>query len=625
MKKPKFLLFISLFLLNILTLSFDFNVINASSAPTIASISPAYGYEDLDTTITITGTGFTYGAEIYIGTTEISDVTVASSTSITTTVPYGLTSNKYDVKVVNPDTQYTVLTEGFQVKNALDEWTKENLNWTDTPTALTSTSTIIMPDGVTYRMYFTGSGGIWTATSTDGINWSGQINTGVTDVGATNPNVIRLNNETYLMIYGIQTNMPTTEILYRATSTDGINFTKQDIALTASEGEDNFVSVPDLIYSNETTLRMYFVASSINSRVHTATSIDNGQTWTREGEISITDGPTGGQINDPDIIKLSDGNYRLFFTTPPTNQSIGDLRMRSAISNEGRNFTLESGDKVAPSDSVSAIMDPDAILVIDTGVTSGACSWHEGVDYSAGADWDGSVICNDGWRNSSVSYYSISTADKYRIYYGGNLISNTADDLRSIYVQSPAISNDYASDGTWVNSSQTVTLTPTTYGDAVVSEIKYCTGSNCDPDSGTVLDSPYQLSYSSHQNTLVRYQVWDNLGNNSSISDFTVKIDKKKPTGSIKINNGNSSTTSKYVALYLSASDIGSGRNKMRFSNNGSKWTNWKTYASKFSNWNMTSSTYGGTTKKGTKKVYVQYKDKVANPSSYYSDTITYK
>jgi len=39
--------------------------------------------------------------------------------------------------------------------------------------------------------------------------------------------------------------------------------------------------------------------------------------------------------------------------------------------------------------------------------TSGACSGHLGVNCNAGADYDGSVICNDGWRNSSVSYSSM--------------------------------------------------------------------------------------------------------------------------------------------------------------------------------------------------------------------------
>ena len=29
-----------------------------------------------------------------------------------------------------------------------------------------------------------------------------------------------------------------------------------------------------------------------------------------------------------------------------------------------------------------------------------------GVNCNAGADWDGSVVCNDGYRDSSTSYYS---------------------------------------------------------------------------------------------------------------------------------------------------------------------------------------------------------------------------
>lgn len=39
---------------------------------------------------------------------------------------------------------------------------------------------------------------------------------------------------------------------------------------------------------------------------------------------------------------------------------------------------------------------------------SGACSSHGGVNCGAGADYDGSVICNDSWRDSSVSFSSMS-------------------------------------------------------------------------------------------------------------------------------------------------------------------------------------------------------------------------
>ncbi len=48
-----------------------------------------------------------------------------------------------------------------------------------------------------------------------------------------------------------------------------------------------------------------------------------------------------------------------------------------------------------------------------TFATSGACSGHSGVDCSAGRDRDGSVICYDGWRNSSVHYSSMVKCSGY--------------------------------------------------------------------------------------------------------------------------------------------------------------------------------------------------------------------
>lgn len=38
---------------------------------------------------------------------------------------------------------------------------------------------------------------------------------------------------------------------------------------------------------------------------------------------------------------------------------------------------------------------------------SGACSFHSGVNCSAGSHTDGSTICNDGWVDSSVKYYEV--------------------------------------------------------------------------------------------------------------------------------------------------------------------------------------------------------------------------
>ncbi|MFA5130389.1 MAG: hypothetical protein WC477_05790 [Patescibacteria group bacterium] len=38
---------------------------------------------------------------------------------------------------------------------------------------------------------------------------------------------------------------------------------------------------------------------------------------------------------------------------------------------------------------------------------SGACSWHGGVNCTASASYGGSVVCNDGWKDSSVSYKNV--------------------------------------------------------------------------------------------------------------------------------------------------------------------------------------------------------------------------
>lgn len=43
----------------------------------------------------------------------------------------------------------------------------------------------------------------------------------------------------------------------------------------------------------------------------------------------------------------------------------------------------------------------------DANASSGACSGHDGVNCLAGHDSDGSVICNDGWTDSSVQYVDI--------------------------------------------------------------------------------------------------------------------------------------------------------------------------------------------------------------------------
>lgn len=91
-------------------------------------------------------------------------------------------------------------------------------------------------------------------------------------------------------------------------------------------------------------------------------------------------------------------------------------------------------------------------------------------------------------------------------------------------------------------------------------------------------------------------------------------VDRTPPTGTIKINNGASSTNSINVTLNLSAKDTGLGVSQMKFSNNNRTWTTPEPYAATKS-WTLSPGS-------GTKKVYVKYKDNAGNWSGAYSDTI---
>ncbi len=84
----------------------------------------------------------------------------------------------------------------------------------------------------------------------------------------------------------------------------------------------------------------------------------------------------------------------------------------------------------------------------------------------------------------------------------------------------------------WVNSDFTVTLTPLDDASGI-REVRYCEGALCNPS--IILASPYQLTYTTDQNTIVRYRAWDDATppgtpNPSLIGEYNVKLDKSAPT-----------------------------------------------------------------------------------------------
>lgn len=117
----------------------------------------------------------------------------------------------------------------------------------------------------------------------------------------------------------------------------------------------------------------------------------------------------------------------------------------------------------------------------------------------------------------------------------------------------------------------------------------------------------------------VAVSAYDSAGNESTRSTeqsaYIPVADTTPPTGSVSINAGSARTTSRTVTLSLNASDTGGTVTGMRFSNDGTTFSNEVAYATSCS-WILTSGD-------GIKTVYARFKDSSGNwMSSSATDTI---
>jgi hypothetical protein len=226
----------------------------------------------------------------------------------------------------------------------------------------TSTSTIRRPDN-TYRTYFAG---ISAATSVDGLSWG---NTGLVVRSGPgefnrNPAMFRTSANTFGMFYEQVVN--NVGRFYRATSPDGVTFTvsPSTAVMQPSGSDNNFLSVPDIISLGGGMIRMYFVAGG--ALTDSATSTDDGVTWTREGRITVSGLSAANWVVDPELVRLTNCGYRMYFATGPDGQSgLMSKRIRSATSTDGRTFTLDAGIRIALLASGDDLVDPDVIELPD--------------------------------------------------------------------------------------------------------------------------------------------------------------------------------------------------------------------------------------------------------------------
>jgi len=99
-------------------------------------------------------------------------------------------------------------------------------------------------------------------------------------------------------------------------------------------------------------------------------------------------------------------------------------------------------------------------------------------------------------------------------------------------------------------------------------------------------------------------------------ASYTWTVDTAAPSGTVDINGGDAYTNSTTVNLTLNADDPspGSGVAEMRFSDDGTTWSEWELFA--------TSKTWTVSDSDGEKIVYVQFRDAAGNESATAQDTI---
>jgi len=172
--------------------------------------------------------------------------------------------------------------------------------------------------------------------------------------------------------------------------------------------------------------------------------------------------------------------------------------------------------------------------------------------------------------------------------------------------------------GAVYTSSEAVTLT-LTYADneSGVDAVRYTNNHDwgSEPWETPVATKSWNLT-SGDGAKYVSYQIRDNAGRIGNFWDSIV-LDTVAPTGSILINDGESSTTSQLVTLKLTYQDAGAGVDKVRFTNKN-VWSTetWETPA-ETKQWNLTSGS-------GLKYVSYQIRDYSGKISASLWDTITF-
>lgn len=287
-------------------------------------------------------------------------------------------------------------------------------------------------------------------------------------------------------------------------------------------------------------------------------------------------------------------------------------------------ITAEISDAIAPTGSV--VIDADAPRTANTTValtlsatdTGGAglyqmrfsndgLSWSAWEAFAAAKAW--TIPAGDGTKTVNVQYSDY--VGNQSEAYADTIVLDTTGPNGTVAIDGGAGSTDTA--------AVTLTLTADDPGGAGVSQMQFSNdGTSWSAWRAYAGSADWLLEPGDGEKTVyARFR--DGLGNIGPASDDGITLatsDAVAPTGSIVVDGGTATTLVPTVTLTLEATDPGtSGLAQMQFSNDGTSWGAWESYA--------TSKAWTLSTGDGLKTVYVRFRDGAGNVSAVYSDTIT--
>jgi len=219
-----------------------------------------------------------------------------------------------------------------------------------------------------FRLYYCGSEEIFSAISSDGINFTQESGVRISPDSSnkfekivSDPTLVKLSDGKVRLYYkGADSNQggPGQAIhkIFSAISSDGLNFQREGLRIDSElSGDKGWASVPEAVKLPDGRVRLYFVTGDdSNGGIMTMTSAD-GLNFEERKVLNIK-----GMV-DPSIVSLPDGTYLLL--TAVVNEQLAPYRAKGLYlftSKDGLNFENE-----IPLLKESGAFDPAGILLND--------------------------------------------------------------------------------------------------------------------------------------------------------------------------------------------------------------------------------------------------------------------